>query len=82
MKIWGVLEIENIFNKPSKSIREFHLMSLPSYQFDKFITNRLTDEEPNYDRIVALQEFFDTLFIGLNVEQKSVLKTIMESHET
>lgn len=57
-------------------------MSLPSYQFDKFITNRLTDEEPNYDRVVALQEFFDTLFIGLNVEQKSVLKTIMESHET
>ncbi|WVZ88358.1 hypothetical protein U9M48_034889 [Paspalum notatum var. saurae] len=77
-KSLALVEIDNLLRKGGKSLKNFDGMPLPDSNAIQGLTNRLLNEELNYDRC-SLQTECSELLQKLNVDQRKAFDAITES---
>ncbi|KAL3530027.1 hypothetical protein ACH5RR_009349 [Cinchona calisaya] len=77
LQILGLVEIECILKKNGRSLKQFSLMSILTYQAMDMMANRLIREELAYNCELEL-DLFNCLYSELNHDQLKVYATIMD----
>jgi hypothetical protein len=75
---YALCDIERLLNKNARSLREFETMPYPNTLLLSQSSNRLLQEELDYDRVVLAEEH-NKLLKGLNYEQRKIYDAVIGS---
>jgi hypothetical protein len=75
---YALYDIEKLLNRSGRSLKEFESMPYPDTLLLRQHSNRLLQEELDYDKNYLRDEHIK-LLSGLNCEQRSIYQTIIES---
>lgn len=75
---YALCDIERLLNKNARSLREFETMPYPNTLLLSQSSNRLLQEELDYDRVVLAEEHIK-LLKGLNYEQRKIYDAVIGS---